>query len=234
MITTWDQFNEQQSFDDVDTVMNYIAMNLSSKEIKSLRNELSNISEAFNPIDRLTKWFDNKMMTILSKKKSKFYTDISSKLELFDLSSLDDVKKEFRDFRLNSIYLAGGMDKSSDVGAGWRSEIEYMFEFYHPTRSKVDEEIDIDYKGDHKVKPCYVIDGEHLTKYVKYGNSYSKKYYTSPAILNPVRKEVDRTKNTEFKKQNDDFKANKFQDSMNKNDFSGIRKVYSQKIEIDD
>lgn len=50
----------------------------------------------------------------------------------------------------------------------------------------------------------------------------------------PVRKEVDRTKNTEFKKQNDDFKANKFQDSMNKNDFSGIRKVYSQKIEIDD
>lgn len=109
MITTWNQFNEQQSFDDVDTVMNYIAMNLSSKEIKSLRNELSNISEAFNPIDRLTKWFDNKMMTILSKKKSKFYTDISSKLELFDLSSLDDVKKEFRDFRLNSIYLAGGM-----------------------------------------------------------------------------------------------------------------------------
>jgi hypothetical protein len=29
---------------------------------------------------------------------------------------------------LNSLYLAGGMDKAKDVGAGWRSQVEFEFE----------------------------------------------------------------------------------------------------------
>jgi hypothetical protein len=90
------------------------------------------------------------------------------------------------------------MDAAKKGGkVGWRNIVEYDLEVNHPGKKKNCPEIEI-YLGEEgdeivKVKPSYVIDGPLLDLYIK---DYKKcmKLYDYPALLNPVRKEVDRNK----------------------------------------
>ena len=140
MVKTWQQFNEsyEDSKDqkDLEAILNYIAQNIPSSEISNLKKDLTPLltTESLNEglfsviKDRLIKWFDEKIMNYMVNKKKRFYTELIGKLDLFDLTTLNDIKDNFRSFELNSLYLAGGMDKAKDVGAGWRSQVEYEFE----------------------------------------------------------------------------------------------------------
>jgi hypothetical protein len=245
MIKNWKQFNESFQDDDstdLDKVLNYIAKNIPSSDIPQLKMDLLPLQESVvneglfkNIKDRLIKWFDEKIMNYLVNKKKHFYVDLIGKLDLFDLTSLDDIENNFRGFKLDSIYLAGGMDKAKDVGAGWRARVEYEFEVVNPGTKSEFEEISIPYYGkDIKVTPAYVVDGEHINDFIKSGNKYILENYDTPAILNPVRKEVDRTKNPEFAAQMRKFKSGEMEDTTNPREFDKIAKIFSGTIEPED
>ena len=103
MIKNWQQFNESydnQEQKDLEAILNYIALNISSKEIPALKKDLSpllteSLNEGFfsDIKDRLIKWFDEKIMNYIVNKKKRFYTELIGKLDLFDLTTLDDIKK---------------------------------------------------------------------------------------------------------------------------------------------
>jgi hypothetical protein len=128
------------------------------------------------------------------------------------------------------------MDKAKDVGAGWRAQVEYQFEYVNPGRKSMMEEITIPYFGKEVVlKPAYTIDGENLDRFIKEGgNKFVKKYYDTPAILNPVRKEVDRTKNPKFAEEMRKFKTGEYEDTKDPRTFDEISKIFSQTIEPED
>lgn len=227
---------------DIDDIMSYIDSNIDSKDIPSLINEieeLSEVSESLNENifstlrDKLSRWFDDKMMTRFINKKSQFYTDLIGKLSKYDLTTLEDVKAAYPRFMdLNSIYLAGGMDKAADVGKGWRDVVEYIFEVENPGKKRGLEEITINYKGEtYNVSPSYVIDDYHLDEAIQQGLSYIKNNYDAPAIFNPVRKEMDRTKNPTFAKAMGKFKSGEYESDE---DFSDISKTFAETIELDD
>lgn len=246
MIKNWKQFNESyvepQDQKDLEAILNYIAQNISSSEIPALKKDLKpllteSLNEGFfsDMKDKLIKWFDEKIMNYIVNKKKRFYTELIGKLDLFDLTTLDDIKKNFRAFELNSIYLAGGMDKAKDVGAGWRARVEYEFEVNNPgTPYEEMENINIPYHGKNILVKPYVVDGEHLAEFVESGNDYTLKYYDRPAILNPVRKEMDRTKNPNFGKEMGKFKSGEYDDTTNPRQFDEISKIFSGTIEPED
>jgi hypothetical protein len=245
-IKRWSEFNESLSSEfeqnDLDKVLNYIALNIPSSEIPKLKNELLPLEESVvnegifsNLRDRLSKWFDEKIMNYVVNKKKEFYVDLIGKLDLFDLTNLQDIKDNFRGFKLDSIYLAGGMDKAKDVGAGWRAQVEYEFEVANGGIKSDMEEISIPYYGKNiKVVPAYVIDGEHINDFIKVGNGYARENYDLPAILNPVRKEVDRTKNPEFGEEMRKFKTGEMEDTTDPREFDKIDKIFSGTIEPED
>ena len=248
MVKTWQQFNEsyEDSKDqkDLEAILNYIAQNIPSSEISNLKKDLTPLltTESLNEglfsaiKDRLIKWFDEKIMNYMVNKKKRFYTELIGKLDLFDLTTLNDIKDNFRSFELNSLYLAGGMDKAKDVGAGWRSQVEYEFEVVNKGVPYEEmEKITIPYQGQNIVlKPAYVVDGDHLVEFVDEGNNYSLKYYDRPAILNPVRKEMDRTKNPNFGKEMGKFKSGEYEDAKDPRQFDEISRIFSQTIEPED
>jgi hypothetical protein len=110
MIQNWQQFNEsyEDSKDqkDLEAILNYIAKNIPSSEISNLKKDLTplltteSLNEGFfsDIKDRLIKWFDEKIMNYIVNKKKRFYTELIGKLDLFDLTTLDDIKKNFRAF----------------------------------------------------------------------------------------------------------------------------------------
>ncbi len=244
MIKNWKQFNESNSneSDDLEKVLNYIAANIPSSEIPKLKSELMPLKESvlnegiFTDIkDRLIKWFDEKIMNYIVNKKKTFYVELIGKLDLFDLTTLDDIEKNFRAFKLESIYLAGGMDKAKDVGAGWRARVEYEFEVANGGEKSGMEEIVIPYYGELvKVDPAFVIDGEHMNDFIKMGNKYVRRNFDMPAILNPVRKEVDRTKNPEFGEEMRKFKGGELEDTTDPRAFDKVSKIFSKTIEPED
>lgn len=244
MIKNWKQFNESYSSGDkdLDLVLNWVANNISSKDIPALIAELTPLTESVlnenifkKAYDRLVKWFDEKILNYIVNKKAKFYTELVGKLDLFDLTSLTDIEENFPAFKLDSIYLAGGMDKAKDVGAGWRALVEYEFEINNPGKKSPMDEIVIPVPGDSiTVKPAYIIDNENMNKFIEGGNSFVKKYYDTPAILNPVRKEVDRTKNPEFAEEMRKFKSGEYEDTTNPREFDQISTIFSKTIEPED
>jgi len=130
-------------------------------------------------------------------KKKDFYNKLIDKLNIFDLTSLDDVYKAFPAFKLNSIYLAGGMDAAKKGGkVGWRNDVEYQLEKKEKGKSTLPEiEILLGPEGDDVkiVKPSFTIDGPMLDFFIK-DPKKCLKLYDKPALLNPVRKEEDRNK----------------------------------------
>ena len=119
MIKSWKQFNESYDGDnqdndekDMDEVLGYVASNIPSDEIPALIAALETpVDESLNESffsdlkDKLVKWFDVKIMNYIVNKKKDFYSDLIGKLEIFNLTDLSDIDENFRDFKLNSIYL---------------------------------------------------------------------------------------------------------------------------------
>lgn len=250
-IKKWSEFNESiirnrevrwpLSDPDLDKILNYVAKNIPSSEISKLKMELLPLEESVNENmfinikNRLSRWFDEKILDYIVNKKKDFYVNLIGKLDLFDLTTLEDIKQNFKAFKLDSIYLAGGMDKSKDCGSGWRARVEYEFEVVNPGIKSDFEEINIPYYNENiKAIPAYVVDGDHMNDFIKGGNKYILENYDTPAILNPVRKEVDRTKNPEFGEEMRKFKTGEMEDTTNPREFDKIDKIFSGTIEPED
>jgi hypothetical protein len=233
--------NTSISSNDMDNVLEYVYRNINSREIPNLISTIKKIkvkeyelSEAIYADVRntLTKWFDDKFMTYFINKKKEFYTELIGKLNKFDLTTLNDVNRAYPKFKLDAIYLAGGMDKAADVGAGWRNIVEYIFEMEHEGTKRGLEPVKLQYKGeDYEIDPSYIVDDYRLDLAIKSGKPYIKENYDLPAIFNPVRKEVDRTKNPEFAKNMAIFKSGTYAPD---DDFKEISKTMSQSIEPED
>lgn len=244
-IKKYKEFSINENVDnksDLDIILNYVAKNIPSSEIPKLKLDIIPLTESYlnegilgNVKDKLVRWFDDKIFKYIINKKKDFYLDLIGKLDLFDLTTLDDVYRNFPDFDLNSIYLAGGMDKSKDCGAGWRAMVEYEFEVANGGNESDMDEINIPYMEGFSVRPAYVIDGINLARFIKEGgNKFVKKYYDTPAILNPVRKEVDRTKNPSFGEEMGRFKRGDYEDTTNPRTFDTISDIFSRTIEPED
>jgi hypothetical protein len=254
MIKNWKQFyesykDEDQTQDqtqdqvDMDNVLNWVASNIPSDEIPFLINDLETpVKESLNENfitdikNKLIKWFDKKIFDYIVNKKKDFYTELIGKLQIFDLTSLDDIEENFRNFKLHSIYLAGGMDKAKDVGAGWRAQVEYEFEVVNGGKKSKMDEVVIPYMGqDVTVTPAYIVDNENLDRFIKEGgNKFVLKNYDTPALLNPVRKEVDRTKNPKFAEEMGKFKSGEYEETEDPRTFDEINKIFSKTIEPED
>ena len=115
MIQNWKQFNESNKESSVmDTILNWIAQNISSSDIPQLIIDMSPLQESklnenlFSDIkDKLSNWFDEKIFNYIVNKKKDFYMELIGKINIFDLTTLSDIDKNFRAFKLDSIYLAG-------------------------------------------------------------------------------------------------------------------------------
>ena len=128
------------------------------------------------------------------------------------------------------------MDKAKDVGAGWRGQVEYEFEVVNGGSGSDMDTVTIPY-GDKpiRVTPSYVVDGINLARFLEEGgNKFILKYYDTPAILNPVRKEVDRTKNQEFADEMGKYKRGEYEQSKDPRSFDKMNKVFSETIEPED
>jgi len=218
IITNYGQFlNENFGDSDMDIakILNLLKKT-PTKDILNLRDalkEVSTSSESLNEnfitdtIDKLKykigRYVDDKIWSYLINRKKKFYVNLVDKLNMFDLTTLGDVFQNHPGLKLDSLYLAGGMDKAKDVGAGWRIIVENEFEKY-PGKSTGLPEIDLKEFG--TVEPKRVVDGIYLDLFLE-NPSKAKKLYDRPLILNPVRKEVDRTKDPNFDRASKKYKT---------------------------
>jgi len=195
--------------DDLTPVLSAL-IDVPTEEIMAFRDELrgslneGRLNEAYSPEffvkmkAKFRRWFTDKLFNYLVNRKKNYYEKLIDKLNIFDLSNFDDVKESFPAFQLRSMYLAGGMDAAKKGGkVGWRNIVEYIMEVEHPGDKKnaPDIQIYMGPEGDEivNVKPSYTIDGAMLDMFVK-NTSKCMKLYNYPALLNPVRKEVDRNK----------------------------------------
>ena len=191
------------------------------------------ISNFINKLkSRFSSWIDDKLFKFLINRKKSFYAELVDKLNLFDLTTLDDVKEAFPNMKLRSMYLAGGMDDAEDTGAGWRNRLEYEFEMNHPgKKNPAVEEINI---GKEVVHPSYVVDGEFLDMVLDNPNKTLSEYFDRPALFNPVRKEVDRNKDDQFDQAIVDYKAPGYDPTKNIQPMRFFRKTFTDPIEPDD
>lgn len=188
-----------------------IISTLSTDEILNFRDELKEITPLLKENinegkiqdylitlkSKFRKWFNDRLFNYLINKKKDFYTKLLDKLNIFDLTNLDDVHKSFPAFKLNSIYLAGGMDAAKKGGkVGWRNLVEYQLEMKIKNKSTLPEmNIYLGPEGDdiRVVNPSFTIDGPLLDFFIE-NPKKCLKLYDKPALLNPVRKEQDRNK----------------------------------------
>lgn len=223
-----------------------IMKDLPTKEILEFRDSLGDLivkNESLNEgivgdwvikmKDKFHRGVFNQIWKYIINKKKDFYMEVIEKLNWFDLESLDDVKELIPSFKLTGLYLAGGMDKAVDVGAGWRYVVENEFETYKRKESDLPE-INMGEFGD--ANPCRVIEGEFLNMYLADHKKTEKLYPCRPVILNPVRKEVDRTKDPEFaaaakgyKSFGQDTPSDEYEPTI-----TNIRTTLSKTIEPDD
>jgi len=246
IITDYRQFiTENTNFDrDMFSILNLL-MNVSTEKILELRDSIKELSiknEKLNEniisdfIDniklKLGKYIDNKIWTYLINKKKDFYLNLVDKLNIFDLMSLDDVFENHPGFKIEAIYMAGGMDKLADVGAGWRIIVENEFEKY-PGKSTGLPKINLKDFGN--VEPKRVVDGIYVDQFIDNPNK-TKKLYDKPLILNPVRKEVDRTKDPDFMLAASKYKTftNETEPEEYEPTMTNIRKTMSRSIEVGD
>jgi hypothetical protein len=219
--------------------------NVPTEDIIELRNSLEelvetseNLREGFfmDIIDKLKikfqKSIDQRIWKYLINRKNKFYVNLIDKMNIFDLTSLDDIFKNYPGFDLISVYLAGGMDKAKDVGAGWRIIVEHEFEKYPGKKTGLPE---INLKEFGKVDPKRVVDGIYLDMFIENPEKI-KKMYNKPLVLNPVRKEVDRTKDKDFAQAAIQYKT--FGDETEPEEYeptmTNIRRTLSSTIEPGD
>jgi len=244
MISKFNNFINENSNNDLDFfIENIFINNVPTSEIMELKKDLENIpiiegylnENVKYHINKLKykygKWFNDKLFKWLIDRKKDFYNELIYKLNIFDLSTLDDIIKNYPGFKLNSMYLAGGMDEAEDTGKGWRNRLEYEFENYYENikNPKLPE---IDLYGELKI-PSYVIDGIYLDYFLK-NPKKTLNYYSKPALLNPVRKEIDRTMDDTFDTMIKDIKDINYDPVKNIKPFNWFRKTFTSTIEPDD
>lgn len=208
------------------------------ESLKELSMKSESLNEGFltNFVNNLKIKFrrtiDNKIWTYLINRKKDFYLNLYDKLDIFDLNSLDNVFKNYPGLKIESIYLAGGMDKSKDVGAGWRIIVENEFENFPGKETGLPE---IDLKEFGTTEPKRVVDGPYLENFLKRPNKI-KRLYNFPLILNPVRKEVDRTKDPSFLQGTKTYKTFTHETEPEEYEptMTDIRRTMSRSIEVDD
>ena len=201
------KYEMESPTNDVVAILN-IMKDLPTKEILNFRDSLDdlisqneNLNEGsvgdflFKMKDKFRRGVYNQIWKYMINQKKNFYMEVKEKLNIFDIENFDDIKKSLPNFKLEGIYLAGGMDKAVDVGAGWRHIVENVFETYKRKDSDLPE-INLGTFGD--VHPCRVVEGEYLNMYLEDKKETEKLYPCRPLTLNPVRKEVDRTKDKDF------------------------------------
>tara|TARA_R110000772_G_scaffold20466_2_gene56755 strand:- start:64500 stop:65495 length:996 start_codon:yes stop_codon:yes gene_type:complete len=219
-------------------------MELPTEEILTLKNDIQeeiegenfigeSISSFINKLKhRFSSWIDDKLFNFLINRKKSFYSELVDKLNLFDLTTLDDVKKAFPSMKMKSIYLAGGMDDADDGGAGWRNTLEYEFEVNNPgKKNPILHEINI---GDVNVNPSYCVDGIYLDMFLENPNKTMAEFYDRPALLNPVRKEVDRSKDDQFDNAIAGLKKPGYDPTKDMSHMRYFQKTFSETIEPDD
>lgn len=247
IITNYVQFineNVSNPSNDIFEILDLLK-NVDSEDIINFRDSIKDLSlrsesltESFigDLIDKLKikfqKVLDDRIWKYLINRKMDFYTNLIDKLNIFDLTSLDDVFTNHPGLKLDSLYLAGGMDKAKDVGAGWRIVVENEFEKY-PGRATGLPEISLKEFG--TVEPKRVVDGEYLDLFIE-NPSKAKKLYDKPLILNPVRKEVDRTKDPGFATAAGKYKTFGQQTEPEEYEptMTDIRRTLSKSIEVGD
>lgn len=236
--------NIQVDFDEFAEIFDLLK-DTSADDIVELRDslkELSKNNESLNEsfitdiVNNLKIKFknivDDRIWKYLINRKRDFYTNLIDKMNIFDLTTLDDIVKNYPGFKVESLYLAGGMDKSVDLGSGWRIVVENEFEKYPGIATGLPE---INLKEFGTVEPKRVVDGEYLDLFIE-NPSKAKKLYDKPLILNPVRKEVDRTKDPGFALAAGKYKTfgqqtppEEYEPTM-----TDIRRTLSKSIEVGD
>lgn len=199
-------------------------------------SELSDVSESLNEgfiqniKDRIRKKFDDVVWKYIINRKKSFYYELIDNLNIFDLTTLDDVKG-FK--RLNSLYLAGGMDKAKDVGAGWRHVLEAEFEKYGKVVDDSLPKVDVGFFGE--FQPKHIVDGIYLDMFLENPRKV-KKLYDPPLLLNPVRKEVDRTKDKDFAEGARKYKSFTHETEPEEYEptMTSIKRTMTRSIEVDD
>ena len=234
---------------DIINILNLLMIS-PTKDILKLRDslkELSTKSESLNEniisdfineiSNKLKKSFDDRLWKYLINRKKIFYTNLADKLNLFDLTSLDDVFKAHPGFKIDGLYLAGGIDKSAggatgDMASNWRIIAENEFEKFPGKKTGLPE---INLKQFGIIEPKRVVDGIYLDMLLENPNK-TKKLYDKPIILNPVRKEVDRTKNPKFAQAVATYKTFTHETEIEEFEptFTDLRKTMSKSIEPDD
>jgi len=245
-ITKYGQFiNENvEAPDEVVEILNLL-INTPTDDILELRDSLGELAEKTESlkegflgdiIDKLKikfqKTLDDRIWKYLINRKRKFYLNLAEKLNMFDLTSLDDVIKHYPGFKVNSLYLAGGMDKAADVGAGWRLVAENEFEKY-PGKQTGLPEISLGEFGE--VEPKRVVDGVYLDMFLENPRK-TEQLYNKPLVLNPVRKEVDRQKDKAFHTGAITYKTFDYETEPEEMEptFNDLRRTMSRSIEADD
>lgn len=238
---------EKQNIDQMQDLIGILDVlkNEPTESILAFRDLLDDINENINEnliTDILFKLKDkfrrsvyDKIWSYMINQKKNFYMLVKDKLNIFDLSNLEDIVSQYPNFKMNGLYLAGGMDKAVDVGAGWRNIVENEFETYkRPSISSGLPKIKIGTFGD--AVPCRVVEGEYLNMYLKNKKATEKLYPGKPLILNPVRKEVDRTKDKDFADAAKTYKTFKQDTPIDEYEptIGNIRTTLSKTIEPDD
>lgn len=212
IIKNYENFiNESKGIDDVSLFLNGL-LDIPSDVILNFRDELKKsissnesmtnegISDIISSLKtKFKNYINDRLFNYLINRKKDWYMNLLDKLNLFDLTSFDDVVKFYPGFKLNSLYFAGGMDAAADAGMGWRGILEHEFEFGHPG-SKNPEllPIKIAYnKQQIECNPSYTVDGIFLERVIEDPKKWLQ-LYDKPALYNPVRKEEDRTKDDTF------------------------------------
>ena len=245
MIKGYNEFiNEEFVFDnsknDVDKFLsNLVENDVPSEEIMEFKHDLDkilsineSIKDEFNDIKfKYGKWLNDRLFNWLIERKRKFYVNLAEKLDMFDMTTLDDVYKHFPGFKINSMYLAGGMDEAADTGKGWRLRLEWEFEKNNP--GNINPKSDTIKIYDEDIKPAYVVDSENLDDFLE-NPKKTLKLYDKPALLNPVRKEIDRTKDDTFDRMVGDLKNPGYNPDEDIKPFNWFRKTFANNIEPDD
>jgi len=118
-LKNWKSFNESLNTTRDDADIAYILQQIakdskSSKqalELKDIIKQIKTNEGVANEgiLTNLKNWIDDKLFKYLINRKASFYTKLLDKLNIFDLTTLDDTFKNYPGFtKLHSMYLAGG------------------------------------------------------------------------------------------------------------------------------
>ena len=124
------------------------------------------------------------------------------------------------------------IDKAKDVGAGWRLVLENEFEKYPGKKTNLPK-ISLGEFGE--VEPKRVVNDIYLDMLIDDPNK-TKKLYNYPLVLNPVRKEIDRTKDKFFHAGTITYKTftNETEPEEFEPTFTNLRRTMAKSIEPGD